>query len=83
MCPPYNPARVCIDSRDFPWISVSFLVSLPNLVLSASDLTVGKVYAAMMIYDYYRQSKNKKLQEAKENPQVGLHFLASIIRVYT
>uniref|UniRef100_A0A8C4QZD7 Calcium voltage-gated channel subunit alpha1 B n=1 Tax=Eptatretus burgeri TaxID=7764 RepID=A0A8C4QZD7_EPTBU len=49
----------------------------------ASDLTVGKVYAAMMIYDYYRQSKNKKLQEAKENPQVGLHFLASIIRVYT
>uniref|UniRef100_UPI00358F1DA9 voltage-dependent N-type calcium channel subunit alpha-1B-like n=1 Tax=Myxine glutinosa TaxID=7769 RepID=UPI00358F1DA9 len=36
----------------------------------ASDLTVGKVYAAMMIYDYYRQNKNKKLQEAKENPQL-------------
>uniref|UniRef100_A0A4W4EVK5 Voltage-dependent P/Q-type calcium channel subunit alpha-1A n=1 Tax=Electrophorus electricus TaxID=8005 RepID=A0A4W4EVK5_ELEEL len=28
----------------------------------ATDLTVGKIYAAMMIMEYYRQSKAKKLQ---------------------
>ncbi|CAN0179073.1 unnamed protein product [Lampetra fluviatilis] len=28
----------------------------------AVDLTVGKVYAAMMIYNYYKSNKNKKMQ---------------------
>ncbi|XP_066563810.1 voltage-dependent P/Q-type calcium channel subunit alpha-1A-like isoform X1 [Amia ocellicauda] len=33
---------------------------------SATDLTVGKIYAAMMIMEYYRQSKAKKLQALRE-----------------
>lgn len=32
----------------------------------ATDLTVGKIYAAMMIMEYYRQSKAKKLQALRE-----------------
>ncbi|XP_037103743.1 calcium channel, voltage-dependent, P/Q type, alpha 1A subunit, b isoform X3 [Syngnathus acus] len=32
----------------------------------ATDLTVGKIYAAMMIMEYYRQSKTKKLQAMRE-----------------
>lgn len=35
-------------------------------VLTATDLTVGKIYAAMMIMEYYRQSKAKKLQAMRE-----------------
>ncbi|XP_069793639.1 probable voltage-dependent R-type calcium channel subunit alpha-1E isoform X1 [Narcine bancroftii] len=31
-----------------------------------SDLTVGKIYAAMMIMDYYKQNKNKKYQKLQE-----------------
>ncbi|KAJ0057625.1 hypothetical protein NL108_011110, partial [Boleophthalmus pectinirostris] len=31
-------------------------------VFSDNELTVGKVYAALMIYDYYKQNKLKKLQ---------------------
>lgn len=37
-----------------------------TLVSSASDLTVGKIYAAMMIMDYYRQSKVKKQRQQLE-----------------
>lgn len=33
---------------------------------AATDLTVGKIYAAMMIMEYYRQSKAKKLQAIRE-----------------
>lgn len=36
------------------------------LMLSASDLTVGKIYAAMMIMDYYKQSKAKKQRQQLE-----------------
>ncbi|CAJ1052911.1 voltage-dependent P/Q-type calcium channel subunit alpha-1A isoform X2 [Xyrichtys novacula] len=32
----------------------------------ATDLTVGKIYAAMMIMEYYRQSKTKKMQALRE-----------------
>ncbi|KAG2464095.1 CAC1E protein, partial [Polypterus senegalus] len=32
----------------------------------ASDLTIGKIYAAMMIMDYYKQSKAKKLRQQLE-----------------
>ncbi|GCB66968.1 hypothetical protein scyTo_0013639 [Scyliorhinus torazame] len=32
----------------------------------STDLTVGKIYAAMMIMEYYRQSKAKKLQLLRE-----------------
>ncbi|XP_043941319.1 voltage-dependent R-type calcium channel subunit alpha-1E-like isoform X1 [Protopterus annectens] len=47
---------------------LDFLVPMPN----AADLTVGKIYAAMMIMDYYKQSKIKKqkklLEEQKSAP---------------
>lgn len=33
---------------------------------SASDMTIGKIYAAMMIMDYYKQSKAKKLRQQLE-----------------
>ncbi|KAK3539626.1 hypothetical protein QTP70_011045 [Hemibagrus guttatus] len=38
----------------------------------ASDMTIGKIYAAMMIMDYYKQSKAKKLRQQLEeqvNPE--------------
>ena len=41
---------------------------------SASDMTIGKIYAAMMIMDYYKQSKAKKLRQQLEE-QVLLFFL--------
>ncbi|KPP79716.1 voltage-dependent P/Q-type calcium channel subunit alpha-1A-like, partial [Scleropages formosus] len=36
----------------------------------ATDLTVGKIYAAMMIMEYYRQSKAKKLQALREEQRM-------------
>ncbi|KAI4797714.1 hypothetical protein KUCAC02_024909, partial [Chaenocephalus aceratus] len=36
----------------------------------ATDLTVGKIYAAMMIMEYYRQSKTKKLQALREEQRM-------------
>uniref|UniRef100_A0A8B9KIU9 Calcium channel, voltage-dependent, R type, alpha 1E subunit a n=1 Tax=Astyanax mexicanus TaxID=7994 RepID=A0A8B9KIU9_ASTMX len=33
----------------------------------ASDMTIGKIYAAMMIMDYYKQSKAKKLRQQLED----------------
>uniref|UniRef100_A0A5F8GE47 Calcium voltage-gated channel subunit alpha1 E n=1 Tax=Monodelphis domestica TaxID=13616 RepID=A0A5F8GE47_MONDO len=47
---------------------LDLLVPMPK----ASDLTIGKIYAAMMIMDYYKQSKIKKqrqqLEEQKNAP---------------
>ncbi|XP_051940567.1 calcium channel, voltage-dependent, P/Q type, alpha 1A subunit, b [Hippocampus zosterae] len=43
---------------------------------AATDLTVGKIYAAMMIMEYYRQSKTKKLQAMREEQdEVGSPYL--------
>ncbi|MGH0175225.1 UNVERIFIED_CONTAM: hypothetical protein FKN15_069801 [Acipenser sinensis] len=39
---------------------------------ATSDLTVGKIYAAMMIMEYYRQSKAKKLQALREEQSVEM-----------
>ena len=48
-------------------LSPSSPVSLhATLVSSASDLTVGQIYAAMMIMDYYKQSKVKKQRQQLE-----------------
>uniref|UniRef100_A0A5F8H707 Voltage-dependent R-type calcium channel subunit alpha n=1 Tax=Monodelphis domestica TaxID=13616 RepID=A0A5F8H707_MONDO len=35
-------------------------------IAKASDLTIGKIYAAMMIMDYYKQSKIKKQRQQLE-----------------
>uniref|UniRef100_A0A6Q2YEX0 Voltage-dependent N-type calcium channel subunit alpha n=1 Tax=Esox lucius TaxID=8010 RepID=A0A6Q2YEX0_ESOLU len=37
------------------------------------ELTVGKVYAALMIFDYYKQNRAKKLEQ-----QLGLDFTGTI-----
>ncbi|KAG5832569.1 hypothetical protein ANANG_G00292520 [Anguilla anguilla] len=37
---------------------------------SATDLTVGKIYAAMMIMEYYRQSKAKRTQALREEQRL-------------
>jgi len=56
-------------------LSATCLLPVPShatFVVLASDLTVGKIYAAMMIMDYYKQSKVKKqrqqLEEQKNAP---------------
>jgi hypothetical protein len=42
------------------------LVTCSTFTFLASDLTVGKIYAAMMIMDYYKQSKVKKQRQQLE-----------------
>lgn len=42
--------------------SLDFLVPINK----ASDMTIGKIYAAMMIMDYYKQNKAKKLRQQLE-----------------
>lgn len=60
------------QSRALPMIHIgafSYNTSDPvffPLMLPASDLTVGKIYAAMMIMDYYKQSKAKKQRQQLE-----------------
>lgn len=41
-------------------------VMVSTFSFSASDMTIGKIYAAMMIMDYYKQSKAKKLRQQLE-----------------
>lgn len=53
-------------------ITGKFLLSL----FLASDMTIGKIYAAMMIMDYYKQSKAKKLRQQLEEQVLG-HFQLS------
>uniref|UniRef100_A0A8C6PWH1 Voltage-dependent calcium channel type A subunit alpha-1 n=1 Tax=Nothobranchius furzeri TaxID=105023 RepID=A0A8C6PWH1_NOTFU len=45
----------------------------------ASDMTIGKIYAAMMIMDYYKQSKAKKLRKQLEE-QV-LFFFRTLLQL--
>nr|XP_020470735.1 voltage-dependent N-type calcium channel subunit alpha-1B-like isoform X4 [Monopterus albus] len=40
-----------------------------------NELTVGKVYAAVMIFDYYKQNRAKKLQQNSSGPQSKLGAL--------
>uniref|UniRef100_A0A671Q3K8 Voltage-dependent calcium channel type A subunit alpha-1 n=1 Tax=Sinocyclocheilus anshuiensis TaxID=1608454 RepID=A0A671Q3K8_9TELE len=44
-----------------------------QIFLPASDMTIGKIYAAMMIMDYYKQNKAKKLRQQLEE-QVKISF---------
>lgn len=57
------------QSRALPKIHIgafSYNTIFFPLTLPASDLTVGKIYAAMMIMDYYKQSKAKKQRQQLE-----------------
>lgn len=49
-----------------------------NHHVSASDMTIGKIYAAMMIMDYYKQNKAKKLRQQLEEQVLLSTFLAWI-----
>uniref|UniRef100_A0A3B3R636 Calcium voltage-gated channel subunit alpha1 E n=1 Tax=Paramormyrops kingsleyae TaxID=1676925 RepID=A0A3B3R636_9TELE len=50
----------------WPHLSQKTLDLLVPIHKPASDMTVGKIYAAMMIMDYYKQSKAKKLRQQLE-----------------
>uniref|UniRef100_A0A8C1NHH2 Voltage-dependent N-type calcium channel subunit alpha-1B n=1 Tax=Cyprinus carpio TaxID=7962 RepID=A0A8C1NHH2_CYPCA len=50
-----------------------------------NELTVGKVYAALMIFDYYKQNRAKRLQQQQAAPgtQVkGTYICRIIINIY-
>ena len=55
------------------------LLSAFTFSSSASDMTIGKIYAAMMIMDYYKQSKAKKLRQQLEEQVPYFTFLALFI----
>lgn len=60
-----------VENRGLEVSSLSPTCLLPvpfhaTFVFLASDLTVGKIYAAMMIMDYYKQSKVKKQRQQLE-----------------
>lgn len=41
---------------------------LPSLLASsANELTVGKVYAALMIFDYYKHNRARRLQQQQQS----------------
>ena len=44
-------------------------------------MTIGKIYAAMMIMDYYKQSKAKKLRQQLEE-QVLFLYLKGQFRLF-
>lgn len=48
-------------------LSLTLFSSSPD-----NELTVGKVYAALMIFDYYKQNRAKRLQQQNSSggPQV-------------
>ncbi|ROI46642.1 Voltage-dependent R-type calcium channel subunit alpha-1E [Anabarilius grahami] len=49
----------------WPHLSQKYLDLLVP-IHKASDMTIGKIYAAMMIMDYYKQNKAKKLRQQLE-----------------
>lgn len=59
----------------FTVVTVPFINMLFYRHVLASDMTIGKIYAAMMIMDYYKQNKAKKLRQQLEE-QVLFTFLA-------
>ncbi len=44
-------------------------------------MTIGKIYAAMMIMDYYKQNKAKKLRQQIEE-QVNMYFTSELNTCY-
>lgn len=47
------------------------------MALTDTDMTVGKIYASMMIMDYFKQNKAKKLRQQLE-AQVGPSSCSSV-----
>lgn len=49
----------------------------------ASDMTIGKIYAAMMIMDYYKQNKAKKLRQQLEEQVLSTFLAWMVVRFFT
>uniref|UniRef100_A0A7N8XQE1 Voltage-dependent N-type calcium channel subunit alpha n=1 Tax=Mastacembelus armatus TaxID=205130 RepID=A0A7N8XQE1_9TELE len=45
-----------------------------------NELTVGKVYAALMIFDYYKQNRAKRLQQQHSSGGPQVHKLGALFR---
>ncbi|KAG9337342.1 hypothetical protein JZ751_028910 [Albula glossodonta] len=68
----FNPAGLVVHNTHL----ASPPLSLPlSLYPPDDELTVGKVYAALMIFDYYKENRAKKLppQPSPGGPQVKPH----------
>uniref|UniRef100_A0A8C1Q734 Voltage-dependent N-type calcium channel subunit alpha n=1 Tax=Cyprinus carpio TaxID=7962 RepID=A0A8C1Q734_CYPCA len=50
---------------------------------SANELTVGKVYAALMIFDYYKQNRAKRLQMQQQQQREQTGPGSQVIHIYT
>ncbi|KAJ7988514.1 hypothetical protein DPEC_G00324370 [Dallia pectoralis] len=62
-----------VDLLVTPYKSDEFNEALCPFAVVNRELTVGKVYAALMIFDYYKQNRAKKLEQ-----QLGLDFTGTI-----
>uniref|UniRef100_A0A096ME86 Voltage-dependent N-type calcium channel subunit alpha n=1 Tax=Poecilia formosa TaxID=48698 RepID=A0A096ME86_POEFO len=61
-----NLQQKTVDLLVTPHKFSKFLLILCHFKCADNELTVGKVYAAHMIFDYYKQNRAKKLQQ--QNP---------------
>ena len=72
------------ESAEFSLLSLSLISSpfppctiLPPHIISSlltssdNELTVGKVYAALMIFDYYKQNRARRLQQQQQQSVSG------------
>ncbi|KAL0965374.1 hypothetical protein UPYG_G00280480 [Umbra pygmaea] len=62
-----------VDLLVTPYQDDEFNEALCPFAVVNRELTVGKVYAALMIFDYYKQNRAKKLEQ-----QLGLDFSGNI-----
>ncbi|XP_019909067.2 voltage-dependent N-type calcium channel subunit alpha-1B isoform X2 [Esox lucius] len=68
-----NLPQKTVDLLVTPYKNDEFNEALCPFVVVNRELTVGKVYAALMIFDYYKQNRAKKLEQ-----QLGLDFTGTI-----
>lgn len=76
----FNLNHLVQENRDkcrrVEWLSRMSSSLLPHVVpslftSSANELTVGKVYAALMIFDYYKQNRARRLQLQQQQSSSG------------
>lgn len=58
-------------------VSLLSNLEIPIALFLDNELTVGKVYAALMIFDYYKQNRAKRLQEQQQQPASGTQVNAT------
>lgn len=69
------------SGHQFSFYTSDHLISRAFHSLLDNELTVGKVYAALMIFDYYKQNRAKRLQQQQAAPgtQVKGTYICRII----